>query len=326
MDLELGLANEDAGIFWPAGEPEKGIPGKLSLGSDGIKLSTLATPLHKDLNPRPSNVIDTIHGAGHDAFWTLFRSKPWLFAFESGITTFPSRCDYALAGAHINSFTDSVVSKISFAGRNVGPLLGLSPVDQKIEVADEGVSIQLRNKATKLERCIADGVTLSGSFNLNTARNEFRQYGFETAAFFAIEFADPKSVKECLVLFDAFQSFSSLCVGAPTVVKKIDLDVVGDDEEQARLFFPVLPVPDQQEIDLAYVPASWADNEEVFASAFEKFIEVDSKLSDPIGLLNATEVGPIEPNVSLILLTQALESIHRQTLGGDLISADKYMY
>lgn len=323
--FKLGAPFELWGQWWLPEQQEKRIPGKLSSRLGHLELNLLGHFDSIDVNVR-SLIVPVIHGSAGGRPMTLWRAvqdTPSVgYSIEQNFHKLR-----VVVGGHFDSEADEKFSAVAMSAPQLGPLMGREPVHQKWghdQRGIHGMRCEVVEDRSRTFGPTADGSTYRFGSSIETRREPFTSYGFDTKPSLYIEFSEPKSCAEVIGRVERTIDLLMLLVGEDVDPHTITLYVPG--ENQGFDFLYEFPPPEEQKlIDAREVLAPLPKLGDSFVSILERWDVERSRMVDTVNLLgDVLDRNAPSTHMRMLLLAQALEAFHRNVVGGEYLPSEDF--
>jgi hypothetical protein len=316
-----------SGHWWLPEKPEDKVPGTVTVGPDTAIVLELAGSfssaefdIHNVLSPGPRSVqLDIILGADADGdVYTLHR----LHALRiSNTCTF--RVSYMLAGKHFSSANDIVFDSAFVQYTNLESWSCFNFTRQSKSESPDCFSIQVPTGLETLFKM--DGVGQIKNLSLEAhALSRFTLSAIEIkpSARFSIDLNAAANLRTWFQLTSDLGHFMTLLIGEPSYIKKLRLFATPD--TAVDVFYPST-IRRGEDLHPLEMCLDFRDVQKTVPMIARNWFESLALLAPVYDLLFGTLFGrDAFVRTKFVNLTQALESLHRRTVGGTYVSAREF--
>lgn len=323
--FKLGAPFEIWGQWWLPEQQEKRIAGKLSSRLGHLELKLLGHFDSVDVNAR-SLILPVIHGSADGRAMTLWRAvqdTPSIgYSIEQNFHKLR-----VIVGGHFDSEADEKFSAVAMSAPQIGPLIGREPVEQKWQHDKRGIHgmrCEVAEDRTRTYGPTSDGSTYRFGSSIETRREPFASYGYDTKPSLYIEFSETKSCADVIDRVERTTDLLMLLIGEDVDPRTITLYV--PEEKQGFDFLYEFPPPEEQKlIDAREVLAPLPKLGDSVVSILERWDVERSRMVDTVNLLgDVLDKNAPPSHMRMLLLAQALEAFHRNVVGGEYLPPDDY--
>lgn len=336
MANELLTPFEHQGTWWMPNLPDDTVPGTLSYDpAEGCRLSLIGefegTGLNSTANDEEPNVIHgVINGVGLVTLYDNLQISSLISIPGHPTQSYYSR--YALVGANIEAPESFMTSQCEFRLTHLEEWLGHNPF--KIQFPNNGQTrIELRARSPDQEQLPlhSSDMTLKTSTSYHRQGDEIREVNLEALAWLVLEPSRPKHFTAYWNLVSQIRDLVALSLGERVYIS--DVAFRGMEEEIAPgktrrgriiCYYEQSPTP----VQVGGGPHRISIRLDDFADKKEELVNrwmvLNEDIRPSLDLLFAVLYNDMYTEVKFILVSQAIEALHRLLWPSTYVGEEQY--
>lgn len=326
----LGRDFEMTGLWWRPEYPDDRLAGTLE-SREGRLLLKLIGNFGSEIRLVGNEKISIIVGVAEAKNMTLlecFHAGTGLKIPGTSEQMFWPR--YVFAGErHLSDGTKTPFKTFAIQFTDLGPWLMRSPVTESFKVDEDHKLEEISHvyrRLPKLTLSIARvPAELNYGYSFETRSDHFRSIGFETVAYSEIVPSNPRDIEWFHDHLQVVLDLHSLLVGRRVRIEHLYATTVSDKGHPAVYdLIEGFPLPKADTDRLPHeILVPLPEITDSLPTILDRWYEQREAMKEPVSLFLGAE-SSLTSEVRLLLLSQALESFHRNVYGGAYLTYEDY--
>lgn len=317
------------GLWWRPELPAHQLAGTLQSRNGRLALQLIGS-FDSDLRLAPNEKTPVIFGVAETKKLTLidcFHTGTGLKVPGTAEQRFWPR--FVLAGGHLSDGVSSRFKSLAAQATDLGPWLVRTPVTEAYKAGGDQKLAEISHVyqpsppvSVELSKIRAQ---LRYGYSFETQSDRFRSIGFKIAAYLQLLAEEPQDIGWFHDHLQTVLDLQSLLIGRRTRIERLYAVAVsgreGGDAYDLVEDFPSPTIDKDRFLHEILVPKPKISD--LLTEIFRKWFDQREVLREPTALLLGAEER-LPGEVRLLILSQALESFHRNVHGGQYVTKEDY--